>query len=71
MKETYLPDRSHYDYKYEINSFNFLKLGKNFVIIEFKIDSLSNDRFYKIVNEINVKDSETFIINNEEFVSEN
>ncbi|WP_162165079.1 hypothetical protein [Paenibacillus graminis] len=71
LNEAYLPDRSHYDYKYEINSFDFLKSGKNFVIIQFEIDSLSNNRVYKVVNEIDVKDRETFIINTEEFSSGN
>ncbi|MCP3795302.1 hypothetical protein [Paenibacillus sp. CH40] len=71
LNEAYLPDRSHYDYKYEINSSDFLKSGKNFVIIQFEIDSLSNNRVYKVVNEIDVKDRETFIINTEEFSSGN
>ncbi|MGZ7445053.1 hypothetical protein [Paenibacillus sp. TH7-28] len=45
---------SKYDYKYDLNSLKYLKEGRNFVIIEFISNSGLNNKFYKIVNQIDV-----------------
>ncbi|MNW37770.1 hypothetical protein D3C74_148220 [compost metagenome] len=45
---------SKYDYKYDLNSLMYLKEGRNFVKIEFNSNSGFNDKFYKIVNQIDI-----------------
>lgn len=46
--------KSKYDYKYELHSIDYLKMGQNFVIIEFTISSEIKDKFYRIVNQVDV-----------------
>jgi hypothetical protein len=48
---------SKYDYKYELNSINYFKKGQNFVIIEFVSNYGLSNKFYKIVNQIDVIES--------------
>ncbi|SET06408.1 hypothetical protein [Paenibacillus sp. NFR01] len=67
FQEAYLSKISHYDYNYALNASSYLKPGKNYVVIQFQIESLNN-RFYKIVNEIDVSEAGAFLINKEDFV---
>ncbi len=54
QQTTLIFDRSREDYKYTLNSFNYVKKGRNIINIQFISRSGLNDKFYNIKNQIDV-----------------
>ncbi|SFE74758.1 hypothetical protein SAMN04487969_10667 [Paenibacillus algorifonticola] len=66
-QDAYIAEDSHYDYNYELNSIDYLKKGKNFVIILFNKNSMNNNKNYRIVNQIDINENGDVIINQDKF----
>lgn len=56
QEAAFISNVSRYDFKYEFNSLEYLKTGRNFVVIKFKSISGLNDNFYNLGNEIDISE---------------
>jgi|GEM_PF-5516699 len=65
--EAYVSRKSHYNYSYDINARDNLRQGKNFIVIQFNTGTFNNEEYYKIVNQIDLYNNGTLVINTTQF----
>ncbi|OAS13358.1 hypothetical protein [Paenibacillus oryzisoli] len=65
--KAFMSNKSKYEYNYKLDTIEYLKQGKNFVVINFNLGALNNHEYFNIVNEIHMDDKNTITINKEEF----
>ncbi|MNY71863.1 hypothetical protein D3C86_2102970 [compost metagenome] len=62
-----MSNKSKYEYNYKLETIEYLKQGKNFVVIKFNVGTSNNHEYFKIVNEIYMDDKSVITSNKEEF----